>query len=80
LMSADEVITIILHMAHNMGEEVTSPGMPASDTSPTTISALVAVGRGSNSGRGHNPRGPRDGRGLPNKCSACGSMDHICPR
>jgi hypothetical protein len=38
---------------------------------------FVAYGRGSNSGRGHNPRGPRGGRGLPNKCNTYGSLDII---
>jgi hypothetical protein len=63
-----------LHMAHSMDEEVAAPGLPAPNTSTPPISAFVAAGRGSNSGRGHNSRG---GRGLPNKCSACGSSDHI---
>jgi hypothetical protein len=60
-----------------MDEEVTAPGLPAHDTSAPPISAFVAVGRGSNSGRGHIPRGTRGGRGLPNKCSACGNLNHI---
>jgi hypothetical protein len=78
LMSADEVMAIIiLHVAQNMGENAGAPSMPALDTSPPPISAFVADGRGSHSGRGHNPRGPRGGRGLPNKRSACDSMDHI---
>jgi hypothetical protein len=76
LMSADEVMAIIPHLAHNMDEEVSASGAPAPDTSPPPISPFVADGRGSHSGRGHNPRGPRGGRGLPNKCSACGSLDH----
>jgi hypothetical protein len=41
------------------------------------IAAFVADGRGSHSGRGHNNRGGRGGRGLPNKSSACGNMNHI---
>jgi hypothetical protein len=77
LMSADEVMANIPHLAHNMDEEASAPGAPVPDRSPPPISAFVAVGRGSRSGRGHNPRGPRGGRGLPNKCSACGSLDHI---
>jgi hypothetical protein len=77
MLSADEVMASILHLAHNMDEEASAPGAPAPDTSPPPISAFVAAGRGSHSGRGHNPRGPRGGRGLPNKCSACGSLDHI---
>jgi hypothetical protein len=60
-----------------MDEEACAPGAQAPDTSPTPISAFVAAGRGSHIGRGHNPRGPRGGRGLPNKCIACGSVDHI---
>jgi hypothetical protein len=64
-------------MAQNMDEEVSAPGLPAPDTLPPPIFAVVVAGRGSNSGRGHNPRGPRGGRGLPNKCGVCGGLDHI---
>jgi hypothetical protein len=77
LLSADEVMAIILHLAHIMDEEARAPGAPAPDTSAPPISAFVVVGRGLHNGRGHNPRGPRGGRGHPNKCSACGSMNHI---
>jgi hypothetical protein len=77
LMSADEVMAIIFHLAPNISKEVSAPGMPAPNTSPPPISAFVVAGRGSNSGRGHIPRGTRGGRGLPNKCSACGSLNHI---
>jgi hypothetical protein len=77
MSSADEVMASILHLAHNMDEEASAAGAPAPDTSPPPISAFVAAGRGSHNGRGHNPRGPRGGRGLPNKCSACGSLDHM---
>jgi hypothetical protein len=73
LLSADEVMVNILQLAHNMDEEASAPGAPATDTSPPPISA----GLGPHNGRGHNPRGPRGGRSLPNKCSACGSLDHI---
>ena len=75
-MSADEVMASILHLAHNMDED-DAPDTPAPNISPPTISAFVDVGRGSHSGRGRPPRGPRGGRGLPNKCIACGSLDHI---
>jgi hypothetical protein len=77
MLTADEVMANILHLAHNMDEEVNAPGLPAPDTAPPPISAFVVAGRGSNNGRGHNLRAPRGGRGLPNKCSAFGSMDHI---
>jgi hypothetical protein len=70
-------MAIILYLAHNMDEDAGAPSMPAPNTSPPPIFAFVAAGRGSHSGRGHNPRGPRGGRGLPNKCSACGGLDHI---
>jgi hypothetical protein len=76
-MSADEVMASILNLAHNMDEEAIAPGLPAANTSAPPISAFVDVVRGSNIGRGHNPRGTRGGRGLPNKCSACGSVNHI---
>jgi hypothetical protein len=76
-MSADEVMASILHLAQNMDEVVTAPGLSAYDTSAPPISAFVAAGRESNSGRGHNPRGTRGGCGLPDKCSACGSLNHI---
>jgi hypothetical protein len=77
MLSADEVMAIILHLAHNMDEETYAPGAPAPDTSPPPISAFVVAGRSSHSGRGPQPRGPRGGRGLSNKCSACGSLDHL---
>jgi hypothetical protein len=77
LVSDVQVMASILHMAQNMDEEASAPGESAPDTSPPPISAFVAVDRGSHSGRGHNPRGPRGGRGLPNKCNACGSLYHI---
>jgi hypothetical protein len=76
MLSVDEVMANILHMAHNMDEE-DAPGATAPDTSLPSSSAFVAAGRGSHNGRGHPPRGPRGGRGLPNKCTACGSLDHI---
>jgi hypothetical protein len=77
MLSADKVMANILHRAQNMDEEVRAPGTPAPDTSPPPISAFVAASRGSHSGRGHIPRGTRGGRGLPNKCNACGSLNHI---
>jgi hypothetical protein len=77
LMSADEMMAIILYPAQNMGKEVSAPGMPAPYTSPPPTSAFVVAGRGSASGRGHIPRGTRDGRGLPNKCSACDSLNRV---
>jgi hypothetical protein len=76
-MSAEEVMAVILHMAQNMDEEVTAPGMPAPYTSAPPISAFVAASRGSNSERGLIQRGTRGGRGLPSKCSACGSPNHF---
>jgi hypothetical protein len=76
-MSADEVMANILHLAHNMDEEVATPGLLADDTFAPPISAFVVARRGSNSGRGHNRSGTRGGRGLPNKCNACGSLNHI---
>jgi hypothetical protein len=77
LPPGDEVMVSILRLGHNMDEEASAHGAPASDTLSLPISAFVTVGRGSHNGRGHTPRGPRGGRGLPNKCSACGSLDHI---
>jgi hypothetical protein len=64
----------ILHMAKTVDEEVSAPGMPAPETSPSPIFAFVVACRGSHNGRGHNPRGRRGGRGLPN---ACCSLEHI---
>jgi hypothetical protein len=77
LLSADEVMANILDQAQNMDEDAGAPRTPAPDTFLPPIFAFVAAGRGLHSGRGHNPRGPRGGRGLPNKCSACGGHDHI---
>jgi hypothetical protein len=77
MLSADEVMAYILQLAHNMDEETIAPSAPAPDTSPPPISAFVAAGLGPHSGLSYNPRGPRGGRGLPNKCSAYGSLDRI---
>jgi hypothetical protein len=66
LMSANEVMTSILHLAHNLDED-DAPDTTAPNISPPPISAFVATGRGSHNGRGHPPRGPRGGRRLPNK-------------
>jgi hypothetical protein len=46
LMSADEVMASILHLAQNMDEDAGAPSMPAPDTSPLPslrLSLLVAV-------------------------------------
>jgi hypothetical protein len=77
LLSADEVMAIILHLAQNMDDDPSDPALPTTGDPAPPMSAFVAASRGSNNGRGHNPRGTRGGRGLPNKCSACGSQDHI---
>jgi hypothetical protein len=57
LLSADEVMANILHLALKQDEEVTAPGILPHGTSAPPISAVVAAGRGSNNGRGHVPRG-----------------------
>jgi hypothetical protein len=75
MLSADDVMPSILHLAHNMDED-DAPDTPIPHNSPPPISAFVAPGRGSHSGRGHPPRGPHGSRGLPKKCSACGCLDH----
>jgi hypothetical protein len=67
----------ILHLAQNMDEELPAPALPATNGPALPISILVVVCRGSNSGRDNNPRGTRGGRGLPIKCSACDSLNHI---
>jgi hypothetical protein len=79
LLSANEMMASILHLGHNMDEDVNALGMPPPDTTLPPIFAFVVASRGSHSGRRHSPRGPRGGRGHPNKCSACGSLDHIVP-
>jgi hypothetical protein len=68
-LSVDEVMAIILHLAHNMDEEASAPGAHAPDTSPPPIYAFVAAGHGSHGVRGHTPRGPHGGRGLPNSAT-----------
>jgi hypothetical protein len=77
LMSADEVMANILHLAQNMEEDIPGIDLPAHGGPVPSISAFVAVGRGSHGGRGNPTRGGRAGRGLPNKCNGCGSLDHI---
>jgi hypothetical protein len=76
MLSVDEMMASILHLAHNIDED-DAPDITAPHISPPPISAFVVAGRGSHNGRGHPPRGPRSGRGLPKKCSACGSLNHI---
>jgi hypothetical protein len=77
MLPSDEVMANILHLAHNMDDEVCAPDVKTPDASPPPITAFAVDGRGSHSGRGHPPRGTRGGRALPNKCNACGSFDHI---
>jgi hypothetical protein len=61
-----------------MDEELPDLAMTSHDgPTPPIFALFVAAVRGSNSGRGHNPRDTRGGRGLPNKCNACGSFNHI---
>ena len=74
ILSADEVMAIILHLAHNMDDDP-APDTPAPVASPPPISAFVAAGRGSHSGRGQPHRYPRGSR--PNKCGVCGSLNHL---
>jgi hypothetical protein len=77
-LSVDEVMASFLHLAQNMeGILPLCSGRDSSRHSTPPIFAFVAAGRGSHNGRGHPPRGPRGSRGLPNKCSARGSLDHI---
>jgi hypothetical protein len=69
----------ILHLAQNMEEELPLSVDPAANPRATAlaISAFVAARRNSFGGR-HSARGGRGGRGpMPNKCSACGGLDHI---
>jgi hypothetical protein len=44
LMSADEVMASILHMAQNMDEEITDSNLSARDGPAPPISAFVAIG------------------------------------
>jgi hypothetical protein len=74
LLLADEVMTSILHLSHNMDDDP-APDTPAPVASPPPISALVAAGRGSHNGRGQPHRNPRGSR--PNKCGVCGSLNHL---
>jgi hypothetical protein len=77
LMSTDEVMARIFHMAQNMKEELPGADGTARGGPTPPISTVVAAERGSHSGRGNTNRGARGGCGLPNKCSGCGSLDHI---
>jgi hypothetical protein len=54
LLSADEVMASILHLAHNMDED-DAPDTTPPNISPLLISAFVVAGRGSHIGRGHPP-------------------------
>jgi hypothetical protein len=77
LMSLDEKMAIILHLAQNIDEELTYSNLPVPNGRAPLTFAFVAASRGSHTGRGHNNRGGRGGRGLPNKSNACGSVNHI---
>jgi hypothetical protein len=77
LMSADEVMAIILHMAQNMDEELNDSSLTGRDSPAPPIYSFVAACRSSQSGLGHCSRGGRGCRGLANKCSACGSLNHL---
>jgi hypothetical protein len=77
LMSADEAMANIFHLAKNMEEELPGTTIPAPGGHASPISAFVTVERGSHNGRGNTNRGGCIGRGMPNKCSGCGCLDHI---
>jgi hypothetical protein len=77
LMSAYVVMASVLHLAQDMDEELPNSDLATLASSAYPIHAFVADGRGFHSGRGHNNRGRRGSRGMPNKCNACGSLDHI---
>jgi hypothetical protein len=77
LMSADEMMANILHIAQNTDEELPDPALTAHEGLAPPISTFVAACRGSSSGRGHNPRRTRGGHGLSNECSASCSLNHI---
>jgi hypothetical protein len=74
LLSADEVMASILHIAHNMDDD-RAPDTPAPIASLPPMSAFVDAGRGSHSGRGQPHRHPRGSR--PNRCGVCGSPNHL---
>jgi hypothetical protein len=78
LVSANEIMANILHLAQNMEEELLPSADPSSKppTPAPPICAFMAAGRASYGGR-HNTRGDRSRRGpLPNKCSGCGERPH----
>jgi hypothetical protein len=75
LLSADEVMANILHLAHNRDDDP-APDTPAPVASPPPISAFVAAGRGSHIGRGQPHRNPCGSR-PSHKCGVCGSLNHL---
>jgi hypothetical protein len=77
LLFADEVMANILHLALNMEDELPGADATVPSKSASPIPVFVAARRGSHGGRGNYNRGSCGGRGLPNKCSGCGSLDHI---
>jgi hypothetical protein len=77
LISADDVMANILHMVQNMADDLLDSTMTAPGGPALSIFVVVAAGRNSHEWRGHNTRGGRGGRGLPKKCNACGSLNHI---
>jgi hypothetical protein len=79
LLSAKEVMANRLHVAQNMDDDLRDATLTPNDGPAPPIYAFVAAGRNSHGGRGHNTRGGRGGRGLPNKCSTCGSLNKVPP-
>jgi hypothetical protein len=71
------VIANILHLAENMDDDLPNSTLAAPDGPAPPISAFVITGRNLHGGRGPNTRGGHGGRGFTNKCSACGSLNHI---
>jgi hypothetical protein len=73
-LPADEVMANILHLAENMDEDVATPGQQALTALPLSsapLSMLVAVPI-ADAGTTHVALAV-----VPNKCSACGSLNHI---
>jgi hypothetical protein len=77
LMPAGEVMASILHPAQYMDEEFPGSDLSAPFAPTPTIARFMAASRGQHGGRRHGGRSSRGGRGMPNMCGACGSLDHV---
>jgi hypothetical protein len=77
LMSADEVMVSILHLAHNMDEGVAAPGLPPMTLPPLPSPRLALLVAVRTTDAGKTPVALVAAVAYLTKFSACGSTNHI---